>query len=131
MPRIFGVDIPREKKVEIALTYLYGIGRARSRQVLDEARVDWNKRANDLTESEISAITGIIQKTCRVEGDLRREVQMNIKRLMDIRCYQFGMLKAFAWTRTHTNSRTRKEKRKGWGLSVPVPTARLIFAGAV
>ena len=120
MPRIFGVDIPREKKVEIALTYLYGIGRARSRQVLDEARVDWNKRANDLTESEISAITGIIQKTCRVEGDLRREVQMNIKRLMDIRCYRgVRHVKGLPvrGQRTHTNSRTRKGKENGGGLS--------------
>ncbi|HOG24121.1 MAG: 30S ribosomal protein S13 [Candidatus Omnitrophica bacterium ADurb.Bin292] len=128
MPRIFGVDIPREKKVEIALTYLYGIGRARSRQVLDEARVDWNKRANDLTESEISAITGIIQKTCRVEGDLRREVQMNIKRLMDIRCYRgVRHVKGLPvrGQRTHTNSRTRKGKRKTvGGLSKKAPAPK-------
>ncbi len=128
MPRIFGVDIPREKKVEIALTYLYGIGRARSRQVLDEARVDWNKRANDLTESEISSITGIIQKTCRVEGDLRREVQMNIKRLMDIRCYRgVRHVKGLPvrGQRTHTNSRTRKGKRKTvGGLSKKAPAPK-------
>jgi small subunit ribosomal protein S13 len=128
MPRIFGVDIPREKKVEIALTYLYGIGRARSRQVLDEAHVDWNKRANDLTETEISAITGIIQKTCRVEGDLRREVQMNIKRLMDIRCYRgVRHVKGLPvrGQRTHTNSRTRKGKRRTvGGLSKKAPAPK-------
>jgi len=107
---------------------LYGIGRARSRQVLDEARVDWNKRANDLTESEISAITGIIQKTCRVEGDLRREVQMNIKRLMDIRCYRgVRHVKGLPvrGQRTHTNSRTRKGKRKTvGGLSKKAPAPK-------
>ncbi|HOE68245.1 MAG TPA: 30S ribosomal protein S13 [Candidatus Omnitrophota bacterium] len=125
MPRILGVDIPREKKIEVALTYLYGIGRTLARQVLDEAGVDWNKRAKDLTEADVSTITGIIQKTCRVEGDLRREVQQNIKRLMDIRCYRgVRHVKGLPvrGQRTHTNARTRKGKRKTvGGLSKKAP----------
>ncbi|OQA57484.1 MAG: 30S ribosomal protein S13 [Candidatus Omnitrophica bacterium ADurb.Bin277] len=125
MPRILGVDIPKEKKAEIALTYLYGIGRALARQVLDEANIDWNKRARDLTDAEVSAITGIIQKTCRVEGDLRREIQQNIKRLMDIRCYRgVRHVKGLPvrGQRTHTNARTRKGKRKTvGGLSKKAP----------
>jgi len=127
MPRILGVDIPRDKKVEVALTYLYGVGQAFARQVLDEAHVDWNKRAKDLTEAEVSTITNIIQKTARVEGDLRRDVQQNIKRLMDVRCYRgVRHLKGLPvrGQRTHTNSRTRKGKRKtvgGLSKAAPAP----------
>lgn len=127
MPRILGVDIPREKKMEISLTYLYGVGRTFARRILDEAHVDWNKRAKDLTEAEVSAITNIIQKTAKVEGDLRRDIQQNIKRLMDIRCYR-GMrhLKGLPvrGQRTHTNARTRKGKRKtvgGLNRQAPAP----------
>ena len=79
MPRIIGVDIPREKRVDVALTYLYGVGKTLSIKILKEAKVDPAKRAKDLTEAEVSALTGIIQKTTKVEGDLRREIQMNIK----------------------------------------------------
>jgi small subunit ribosomal protein S13 len=118
MPRIFGVDIPREKRTEVALRYLYGVGKSNSKTILAEAGVDPGKRAKDLTEKEISAITSVIQKTIKVEGDLRREVQQNIKRLMDIRCYRGTRhLKGLPvhGQRTHTNSRTRKGPRKTIG----------------
>ena len=118
MPRIFGVDIPREKRTEIALTYLYGVGKSNTKKILAEAQVDPNKRAKDLTEKEISNITAVIQKSVKVEGDLRREVQQNIKRLMDIRCYRGSRhLKSLPvrGQRTHTNARTRKGPRKTIG----------------
>ena len=118
MPRIFGVDIPREKRTVIALRYLYGIGKSNAAIVLAEAKVDPNKRAKDLTEKEISTITAIIQKTYKVEGDLRRDVQQNIKRLMDIRCYRGTRhLKGLPvrGQRSHTNARTRKGPRKTIG----------------
>ncbi len=118
MPRIFGVDIPREKRTLIALTYLYGVGKTNAKTILAEAGVDPNKRAKDLTEKEISNITTTIQKTTKVEGDLRREVQLNIKRLMDIRCYRGTRhLKSLPvrGQRTHTNARTRKGPRKTIG----------------
>lgn len=127
MPRIIGVDIPREKRMDVALTYLYGIGKTLSKQVLAEAKVDPAKRAKDLTEAEVSVITGIIQKTAKVEGDLRREIQQNIKRLMDIRCYRGQRhLKGLPCRgqRTHTNARTRKGKRKtvgGLNRAAPAP----------
>jgi len=118
MPRILGVDIPREKRTEIALTYLYGIGKSLSKKILAETQIDPNKRAKDLTEKEISAITTTIQKTAKVEGDLRREVQQNIKRLMDIRSYRGSRhLKGLPvrGQRSHTNARTRKGPRKTIG----------------
>ncbi len=127
MPRIFGVDIPREKRMEVALTYVYGIGGTLSKKILSEAKVDINKRAKDLTEAEASAITSVIQRTTKVEGDLRREVQQNIKRLMDIRCYRGQRhLKSLPvrGQRTHTNARTRKGKRKtvgGLNKKAPAP----------
>ena len=128
MPRIFGVDIPREKRTVIALTYLYGVGRSNSKKILAEAGVDPNKRAKELTEKEISTITAVIQKTAKVEGDLRRDVQQNIKRLMDIRCYRGSRhLKSLPvrGQRTHTNARTRKGPRKtigGLSKKPPAPT---------
>jgi len=118
MPRIIGIDIPREKRVDVALTYLYGIGKTLSKKILLEAKVDPAKRAKDLTEAEVSSLTIIIQRTTKVEGDLRREIQMNIKRLMDIRCYRGSRhLKGLPChgQRTHTNARTRKGKRKTVG----------------
>lgn len=115
MPRIMGVDIPREKTTEIALTYIYGIGRSMSQKILDKVQIERTKRAKDLTEKEVSGITAEIQKTLKVEGDLRRDVQQNIKRLMDIRCYR-GMrhIKGLPvrGQRSHTNARTRKGPRK-------------------
>lgn len=118
MPRIFGVDIPREKRTEIALTYLFGIGRALSNEVLQKTGIDPNKRAKDLTDKEIAAITAEIQKTYKVEGDLRREIQQNIKRLIDIRSYRGTRhLKGLPvrGQRSHTNARTRKGPRKTIG----------------
>ncbi len=118
MPRIFGVDIPREKRTEIALTYLFGIGRALSNTVLQKTGIDPNKRAKDLTDKEIAAITAEIQKTYKVEGDLRREIQQNIKRLIDIRSYRGTRhLKGLPvrGQRSHTNARTRKGPRKTIG----------------
>ncbi|MBI1977992.1 MAG: 30S ribosomal protein S13 [Candidatus Omnitrophica bacterium] len=127
MPRIFGVDLPREKRSEIALTYLYGIGRTLSNQVLREAGIDPSKRAKDLSDKEVAQITSTIQKmNAKVEGDLRREVQQNIKRLIDIKCYRGSRhIKGLPvrGQRTHTNSRTRKGPRKTVGGLLKKPPA--------
>lgn len=126
MPRILGVDIPREKRTVIALRYLYGVGPANAKVILAQAQVDPNKRAKDLTEKEVSAITAVIQKSVRAEGDLRRDIQQNIKRLMDIRCYRGSRhLKGLPvrGQRTHTNSRTRKGPRKTIGGLAKKPPA--------
>ncbi len=117
MPRLLGVDIPKEKRIEIALTYLYGIGKYLSNQILKEVNIDPNKRAKELTEAEISQLVNAIQsKTYRVEGDLRRDISQNIKRLMDIGSYR-GMRHKKGLPargqRTRTNARTRKGPRKG------------------
>ena len=129
MPRIFGVDIPSQKRVEVALTYLYGIGRSLSKEVLARTGIDPNKRAKDLTDKEIAAITADIQKNeIKVEGDLKREVQQNIKRLIDAHTYR-GMRHVkglpVRGQRTHTNARTRKGPRKtvgGLARKAPSPT---------
>jgi len=116
MPRILGVDIPKEKRSEIALMYLYGVGRALANKILKEASVDPNKRAKDLTEEEVSRITLIIQKGYRAEGDLRRDISQNIKRLVDIGSYRGSRHKKglpVRGQRTRTNARTRKGPRKG------------------
>lgn len=128
MPRIMGVDIPREKNNWIALTYLYGVGRTTSKKILKKANIDPNKRAKDLTDQEVSLITSILQEQYKVEGDLRREVQTNIKRLMDIRAYR-GLRHIRGLPvhgqRTHTNSRTRKGPRRTMsGLNKKPPTAK-------
>ncbi len=119
MPRIFGVDIPREKRIEIALSYLYGVGRPLAIRILKEANIDPAKRAKDLSDKEVAQITSIIQKSnLKVEGDLRREIQQNIKRLIDIRSYKGSRhLKGLPvrGQRTHTNARTRKGPRKTVG----------------
>ena len=116
MPRIAGVDLPKDKRVEIALTYIYGIGRSTSQKILAEAGVDWNKKASKLTESEVIQIRGIIDNSYKVEGELRREVAMNIKALMDLGSYR-GLRHRRSLPvrgqRTHTNSRTRKGPRRG------------------
>ena len=115
MARIAGVDIPREKRIEIALTYLYGIGRAVSNQVLSQAGIDPNKRTNMLSEEEVARIRDIIEQEHKIEGDLRKEININIKRLMDIGCYR-GLRHRkglpVRGQRTRTNSRTRKGPRK-------------------
>ncbi len=111
MARIAGIDIPRNKRIEIALTYIYGIGRTTSQKILAEAAVDQNTRTDKLTEAEVARIREIIDKTVKVEGDLRREVSMNIKRLMDLGCYR-GLRHRkglpVRGQRTKTNARTRK-----------------------
>lgn len=115
MPRVLGVDLPKEKRIEAALPYLYGIGPALTRKILDQAQVDYNKRAKDLSEEEVTRITAIIQKNYRVEGDLRREVTQNIKRLIDIGSYRGYRHKRglpVRGQRTKTNARTRKGKKR-------------------
>ena len=114
MPRLFGIDLPAEKRIEAALPYIYGIGLTRSRQILDEAKVDHNKRAKDLSEEEISRITGIIQKSYVTEGDLRREIQSNIRRHMEVGTYRGIRHRKglpVRGQRTKTNARTRKGKK--------------------
>ena len=116
MARIAGVDLPRNKRMEIALTYIYGIGKALSKEILNRAGVSLDKRSDDLEEVEIRKIRDVIEADFKVEGDLRREVSMNIKRLMDLGCYR-GLLHRrglpVRGQRTHTNARTRKGPRKG------------------
>lgn len=111
MARIAGIDIPRNKRIEIALTYIYGIGRTTSQRILGEAGVDVNTRTDKLTEAEVARIRETIDKTVKVEGDLRREISMNIKRLMDLGCYR-GLRHRkglpVRGQRTKTNARTRK-----------------------
>jgi len=115
LARIAGVDIPRDKRIEIALTYVYGIGRPLSNKILSEAGIDVNKRTNALTDEEIAKIREIIERSLKVEGDLRKEMGVNIKRLMDIGCYR-GLRHRrglpVRGQRTRTNSRTRKGPRK-------------------
>ena len=84
MARIAGVDLPKNKRIEIALTYIYGIGRAASQKILNESGIDWDMKSDDLTENQITDIRNVIDEKYKVEGDLRREVSMNIKRLMDL-----------------------------------------------
>jgi small subunit ribosomal protein S13 len=116
--RIAGVDLPRDKRVEYGLTYIFGIGLKTSRDILAAAGVDLNTRVRDLTESEVSKISAIITGNYKVEGDLRREVGQNIKRLMDIGCYR-GLRHRrglpVRGQRTKTNSRTRKGPRRTIG----------------
>ncbi|MEZ4408628.1 MAG: 30S ribosomal protein S13 [Polyangiales bacterium] len=116
MARIAGVDLPGRKHISIALQYLYGIGAATSVAICQKADVPLDKRAQDLTEAEVRRLREIIDGEYRVEGDLRREVQMNIKRLMDLGCYR-GLRHRRGLPvngqRTHTNARTRKGPRKG------------------
>ncbi len=115
MARIAGVDLPRRKRIEIALTYIYGIGRTSSQKILSEAGIDWNRKSDDLTEDNISSIRKIIDEHYKVEGDLRREVSMNIKRLMDLGVYR-GLRHRrglpVRGQRTSTNARTRKGPRR-------------------
>jgi len=115
MARIVGVDLPRHKRMEIALTYIYGIGRTASRKILGAAGVDAMKFSDDLSDDEINAIRSVIDQGYKVEGDLRREIAMNIKRYMDLGCYR-GLRHRrglpVRGQRTHTNGRTRKGPRK-------------------
>ena len=115
MARIAGVDLPRNKRAEIGLTYIFGIGKTTSRKILTKAGVDVNKKVGELNDEEVASIRAIIQSDYKVEGAMRSEVQMNIKRLMDIGCYR-GLRHRKGLPargqRTRTNARTRKGKRK-------------------
>ncbi len=133
MPRIIGVDIPKEKRIDIALTYIYGIGRTLAVVVLKAANIDLAKRAKDLTEEEVSRLATIIQKDYRVEGDLRRDVAANIKRLIDVGSYR-GLRHRrglpVRGQRTKTNARTRKGPRKTVGVTRQKPTKAAAPSGA-
>lgn len=115
MARIAGVDLPKNKRVEIGLTYVYGIGRPSSRRILTEAGIDFDKRVKDLTDEEQAKIRELIDKSQIVEGDLRREIALNIKRLMEIGCYRGIRHRRGLPVRgqkTKTNARTRKGPKK-------------------
>ena len=118
MARISGVDLPREKRVEIGLTYIYGIGLTTSQTILRETGIDPNTRVRNLTEEEVVRLREFIDRNLKVEGDLRREVGQNIKRLMEIGCYR-GLRhrrgRPVRGQRTHTNARTRKGPRRQIG----------------
>lgn len=115
MARIAGIDIPKNKRGEIGLTYIYGIGRSTARYILDTAQISYDKKVNEWNDEEQTAIRNLITNEIKVEGALRSEVQMNIKRLLDIACYR-GLRHRkglpVRGQRTRTNSRTRKGKRK-------------------
>lgn len=115
MARVSGVDLPPNKRAEIGLTYIYGIGRSRSNKILTEAAIDVNTRVKDLSEDELSRIRAILEAQGEIEGDLRKRIQMDIKRLMDIGCYR-GLRHRRSLPvrgqRTHTNARTRKGPRR-------------------
>lgn len=115
MARIAGVDLPRNKRIEVALTYIYGVGPTKSKEILAKAEVSPDVRTDDMTDAEVRRIREIIDAQYKVEGDLRREVSMNIKRLMDLGCYR-GLRHRrglpVRGQRTHTNARTRKGPRR-------------------
>ncbi len=114
MPRILGVDIPKAKRIEASLPYLYGIGPSRARDILRQANIDCNRRAKDLSDGEIARIASIVQSTYVTEGDLRREISQNIKRLMDIGTYRGIRHRKglpVRGQRTRTNARTRKGRK--------------------
>ncbi|HET7208534.1 MAG TPA: 30S ribosomal protein S13 [Terriglobales bacterium] len=116
MARIAGVDLPRQKRINIGLTYIYGIGTPRAARILDQANVDAMKKVQDLSEDEVNRIRQVIEAEGMVEGDLRKEVSMNIKRLIEIgsyRGYRHRRNLPVRGQRTHTNARTRKGPRKG------------------
>jgi small subunit ribosomal protein S13 len=114
MARIVGVDLPREKRIEVALTYIYGIGRSRSHEILKQAQVSPDTRVRDLTEDEVARLREAIERNYRVEGDLRRETSQNVKRLIEIGCYR-GLRHRrnmpVRGQRTRTNARTRRGRR--------------------
>ena len=111
MARIAGVDLPRNKRMEVALTYIFGIGKPVARKILTEANITFDKKSDSLTESELAKIREILDRSHRVEGDLRREVSLNIKRLVDLGCYRGVRHRKglpVRGQRTHSNARTRK-----------------------
>jgi len=119
MPRIVGVDIPKEKRIEISLTYIHGIGRAMANRVLKTANIEPNRRAKELNEEEVSRIASVIQKDLKTEGDVRRQISSNIKRLIEIgsyRGYRHRRGLPVRGQRSRTNARTRKGPRKTVGV---------------
>ena len=115
MARIAGVDLPREKRIEIGLTYIYGIGRTSANRILEAANVDPNTRVRDITDEEVKRISAVIDETQTVEGDLRREIAMNIKRLQEIGCYigiRHRKSLPVRGQKTKTNARTRKGPKR-------------------
>lgn len=126
MPRIVGVDIPKEKKIYVSLSYIHGIGQSTAKKILAQAKISPDVRAKDLTEDEVLRITTIVTKEYRTEGTLRREVGVNIKRLMDIQSYRGARHKRslpVRGQRTRTNARTRKGPRKTIGAQRKKETA--------
>jgi small subunit ribosomal protein S13 len=126
MARIAGITLPPDKRIEIGLTYIYGIGKSKSLKLLEEAKIDKNKKVKALTEDEVNKIRQIIEKREKIEGDLRKEVSMNIKRLIDIGCYRGMRHKRklpVRGQRTKTNSRTRKGPR-GHSIKKMKPAAK-------
>lgn len=126
MPRIIGIDLPKEKRIEIALTYIYGIGRSLSNRILRIAKINPDTKAKDLSDEEVSRLSAIIQKEHRVEGDLRREISQNIKRLIDIGSYRGFRHRRnlpVRGQRTHTNARTRKGPKRTVGAKRIKPMA--------
>ncbi|MBI5572775.1 MAG: 30S ribosomal protein S13 [Desulfomonile tiedjei] len=115
MARIAGIDLPKNKRMEIALTYIYGIGRTSARKIMEQTGLDPNMKSDQLTEVDVAKIREVLDSSYKVEGDLRREIGMNIKRLMDLGCYR-GLRHRrglpVRGQRTHTNARTRKGPRK-------------------
>ncbi|MDR1166423.1 MAG: 30S ribosomal protein S13 [Deltaproteobacteria bacterium] len=115
MPRISGIDLPRQKRIDIALTYIFGLGRPSAKAILTKAEVDFAVKSDSLTDDELARIRRVIDAEYKVEGDLRREITMNIKRLMDLGCYR-GLRHRrnlpVNGQRTHTNARTRKGPRR-------------------
>jgi small subunit ribosomal protein S13 len=115
MARVAGVDLPPQKRAQIGLTYIYGIGRSRATSILNEAKVEINKKIRDLSEDELNRIRSVVDQQGNVEGDLRKQIQLDIKRLMDISCYR-GLRHRrglpVRGQRTHTNARTRKGPRR-------------------
>lgn len=121
MPRILGIDLPRDKRIEAALPYLYGIGPSKARKILGDAKIDCNRRAKDLTDEEIAKITSIIQSNYITEGDLRREISQNIRRLIEVGTYRGLRHKKglpVRGQRTKTNARTRKGKKSFVGVNI-------------
>lgn len=121
MPRILGIDLPRDKRIEAALPYLYGIGPGNTKKILADAKIDCNRRAKDLTDEEIARITSIIQSNYITEGDLRREISQNIRRLIEVGTYRGLRHKKglpVRGQRTKTNARTRKGRKSFVGSNI-------------
>ncbi|MDD3775997.1 MAG: 30S ribosomal protein S13 [Actinomycetota bacterium] len=119
MARIAGVDIPRDKHISVSLTYIFGIGKSKANQILDDLKIDKSLKTKDLSEDEVSKIREYIDANIKVEGDLRREVTQNIKRLIEINSYKGIRHKRglpVRGQRTHTNARTRKGRKRGVGI---------------